>query len=193
MLNRIIFNRCMSFILMTHEVQIDEEKNNAFYNLMKNDFTDDEFQKVCEHICKNEILYNKYPTPPLFYKQKATKEDKSKIQCQMFLEKVEDYLSLDFVPMDWKKDFIKSLTKTEGKVLQSFGGISVLWTDCHRDEKSRSLSNVLRDLKQCFMDTCKLEDKVDYLALEQKVDSVMVGNVNNLMLGLVRDKKGNLY
>ena len=113
MLDKKVFNRCLASILITNDIEINLEKNKAFYELMKNDFTDEEFQRASERICKEENLYNKYPTPPMFYKNKQTKEDRQNLDCQSFLEKVEDYLSMGFVPSDWKQEFIDGLSDTE--------------------------------------------------------------------------------
>ena len=59
MIDKISFNRYLSSILIFRDIPIDEEKNKAFYELMKNDFTQDEFSKICERICKEEELFGK--------------------------------------------------------------------------------------------------------------------------------------
>ena len=170
MLDKNVFNRCLASILITNDIEINIGKNKAFYEMMKNDFTDDEFQKASERICKEENLYNKYPTPPMFYKHKTTKEDRQNLDCQAFLEKVEDYLSMGFVPSDWKQEFIDGLSDTEYRALQSYGGISTLWSDCHRETSPRSMSTILRDLKDSYLNLWTAEQKTDYLAIEQQAN-----------------------
>jgi hypothetical protein len=177
-------------ILLTHDIESDENRTKALYELMKNDFTDDEFQKASERICKAETLFNKYPTPPMFYKQKATRDDKCFVECQKFLDKVEDYLTLGFVPSDWKQEFIDSLTETEGSVLQTFGGISTLWTDCHRDDMPRSISNILKDLRSVFNDLWTATDKVDYPLLEEKGDPEMIEKTRNMLKNCFKKVEG---
>ena len=170
MLNKNTFLNCIGMILIMHDIEPNETLTNTLYELMKDDFTDEEFEKASQRICKEENLYNKYPTPPLFYKQKQTKDDKRNLDCQAFLDKVEDYLSMGFVPSDWKQEFIDGLSDTEYAALQSYGGISTLWTDCHRDSSPRSMSTILRDLKESYLDLWKAEQKVDYPAIEQQAN-----------------------
>jgi hypothetical protein len=177
-------------ILLTHDIESDENRTKALYELMKNDFTDDEFQKASERICKEETLYNKYPTPPMFYKQKATREEKCTIECQKFLDKVEDYLTLGFVPSDWKQEFIDGLTEAEGSVLQTFGGISALWTDCHRDDMPRSVSNILKDLRTVFNDLWTATDKIDYPLLEEKGEPEMIEKTHDMLQNLFKKVDG---
>lgn len=189
MLDKIIFNRCMAFILMTHDVEINEEKNNSFYNLMKNDFTNEEFQKVAERICKGENLYNKYPTPPMFYQYKTSKEDECETACEDFLNRVEEYLSLNFVPSSWKQDFIDNLNESEFRILQRYGGISTLWSDCHRDDMPRSVSNVLKELGESFKNNYVIQTKVDN-AIEYAGNKELADKTQNLLAGCLK-KMGN--
>lgn len=70
MLTKVCFDRCMNTLLAFAEVKISQEKNKAFYSLMKNDFSDDEFRTISEDICKTELMYGKYPAPKLFYDRK---------------------------------------------------------------------------------------------------------------------------
>ena len=97
MLDKEVFLKCIFGLLTMNDINPDDEKTKMFYDLMKNDFTDGEFQVVCERICKEETLYNKYPTPSMFYKYKTSRDDVRDIECQKFLDKVEDYLNLGFV------------------------------------------------------------------------------------------------
>lgn len=181
MLNEIIFNRCLSMILVTNDVEIDFEKNKVFYDLMKNDFTDDEFQVVCERICKEEQLYNHYPPAVMFYKYKTNDTDRCSIECQNFLDKVEDYLNLGFVPSFYKEDFLNNLTDNERRAMQGFGGISNLWSDCHRDSMPRSKTSILKDLRESFENNWTIQQKVDTPLIEQQSDPKMVEDVKNLL------------
>lgn len=70
MLTKACFDRCMNTLLTFADVMAEPEKNKAFYALMKNDFTDEQFGKICEDICKTELLYGRYPAPKLFYDRK---------------------------------------------------------------------------------------------------------------------------
>ena len=39
----------------------------AIFEILKNDFSDEDFQFACEQIVKNEALYDKIPCPAVFY------------------------------------------------------------------------------------------------------------------------------
>ena len=80
------FNKNISSLLYFAEVPVDEIKNNFLYNLLKNDFDDDEFGEICVDICKTEELYGKYPSPKMFY---SRKEEKGK---KIFIEEGSFYL-----------------------------------------------------------------------------------------------------
>lgn len=168
MLEKQIFLKCFFGLLTMNDIKPDDEKTKMFYDLMKNDFTDGEFQVVCERICKEETLYNKYPTPSMFYKYKTSRNDVRDIECQKFLDKVEYYLNLGFVPTSWKQEFIDGLSDSEKRAMQGFGGISTLWSDCHREERPRSITNILKDLRESFENCCRIEEKVDAPLIEQQ-------------------------
>ncbi|MBO7713051.1 MAG: hypothetical protein J6S85_05745 [Methanobrevibacter sp.] len=73
------FNRCMNTLLTFAGIPVDEVKNNAWYNLMKNDFSDSEFSRICEDVCKTETLYGRYPEPKLFYSRYEQFKDKEEL------------------------------------------------------------------------------------------------------------------
>lgn len=181
MLSKQIFNKSFLMILMVNDIQIDMVKNSTFYNLMKNDFNDDEFECICEKICKEENLYGKYPTPSMFYKFKKNGIDVMNIECQKFLGKVEDYLRLGFVPSFYKEDFINGLTESERSALQGFGGISELWASCHRVEYSKSISAILKELKDSFNMCWKIEEKFDTPLIENQKDMAQIEDVKKLL------------
>lgn len=69
------FDKLISTILYFGNIQYSKTMTENLYNLMKNDFTDDEMKVICEDICKREDLFGKYPTPKMFYDRK--KPDRS--------------------------------------------------------------------------------------------------------------------
>lgn len=69
------FDKLISTILYFGNIQYSKTMTENMYNLMKNDFTDDEMKVICEDICKREDLFGKYPTPKMFYDRKP--KDKS--------------------------------------------------------------------------------------------------------------------
>ena len=95
MLTKTCFDRCINTILAFAEVPIDADKNKAFYNLMKNDFTDDEFRSMSEDICKTELLYGHYPAPKLFYDRKGHKEQTVLVrEGTFYIDSGENYLPM---------------------------------------------------------------------------------------------------
>lgn len=82
------FDRLISTILYFNNTKYSKTMTENLYNLMKNDFTDDEMKVICEDICKHEELFNKYPSPKMFYDRKEP--DKSKmvtiIEGQFFID-----------------------------------------------------------------------------------------------------------
>lgn len=88
MLNFNKFDKLISTILYFGNVQYSKTMTENMYNLMKNDFTDDEMKVICEDICKHEDLFGKYPTPKMFYDRKP--KDKSNmvmiVEGQFYLD-----------------------------------------------------------------------------------------------------------
>lgn len=82
------FDRLISTILYFNNTQYSKTMTENLYNLMKNDFTDDEMKVICEDVCKHEELFNKYPSPKMFYDRKP--KDKSNmvmiVEGQFYLD-----------------------------------------------------------------------------------------------------------
>lgn len=95
MLTKVCFDRCINTLLTFCEVGIDKEKNRVFYELMKNDFNDDEFSCIAENICKTELLYGRYPAPKLFYDRKGKKGQTVLIrEGSFYIDSGENYLPM---------------------------------------------------------------------------------------------------
>jgi hypothetical protein len=81
-------------IFVTKIIQIAELKGltllenyaKSMYDLIKNDFTDEEFVQICDYILKNEELYNKMPEPRHFYKHKKCEEEQKPYKITPELE-----------------------------------------------------------------------------------------------------------
>lgn len=152
MLTETFFNKTFNALLTFKDIPVDKVKSDKFYQLMKNDFTDQEFGAICGDICKTEKLYNRYPDPCLFYqrKPKPNAETVLEVDKQNFLDKCADYLTSGFITTDERKEFNESLTDIERRVLRRFGSISDLWTACNRENCPRSIDSVLKELKTDF-------------------------------------------
>lgn len=69
-MNRDMFDESLTALLYFKNIPVSETHTEYLFNMMKDDFTDDEFRGMCMDICKTEELYNKYPDPKLFYDRK---------------------------------------------------------------------------------------------------------------------------
>lgn len=189
MMNQLCFNRSLNALLAFKDIPLDEDKNSKYFKLMMNDFTDEEFSRICGDICKTEILYNKYPDPVLFYNRKPKKSPNVQIakEKQEFLAKVDDYLCMGYVSSYDKNSFIQNLKPVESLVLQKHGGICVLWSAVNRDEYPRSIDSLLKELGQDFDELWSV-DCVDngklLLSLPQRTEELTkIGNVARKFLG----------
>lgn len=84
MLDRKNFDKNMSILLTFKNVKANDAATAFFYNLVKDDFTDEEFGQMCVDICKTEDLYNKYPDPKLFYDRKKEAQQTILIEAGSF-------------------------------------------------------------------------------------------------------------
>lgn len=84
MLSRQLFEKNIGMLLYFHSVDISKDKNSFLYEMIKNDFEDNEFGSICLDICKTEELFNKYPTPKMFYKRRKSTEKQILIEEGVF-------------------------------------------------------------------------------------------------------------
>lgn len=84
MLDREVFDKNIFMVLYFQSVEFEKEKNNFLYNLIKSDFENDEFCEICKEICKIEELYNKYPTPKMFYSRQKKQENNILVEQGVF-------------------------------------------------------------------------------------------------------------
>lgn len=80
--------KSLTALLYFKNVPLNEKHNDFLFNLLKDDFTNEQFNDICMDICKTEELFNKYPDPKLFYDRKQP--DKSNmvliVQGQFYLD-----------------------------------------------------------------------------------------------------------
>jgi hypothetical protein len=82
MLDNRIFMTKIFQIAELKSLQVPDKYAKSLYELIKNDFNDEEFVNVCDHILKHEDLYNKMPEPKHFYKRREIERDKKGNQNQ---------------------------------------------------------------------------------------------------------------
>lgn len=158
-----IFLRGYAGLAVFTGVEVSETALKAAFNLMKDDFGNEEFLRICEDIAKTENLYGRLPIPKLFYdrRKKSAPVSPSKFQMakMFFLDKCESYLNSDYVP-DWeKKDFQANLTSSEMAALKCVGGISACWSAIHRggawdgDQMSWKMKELGKAFDGCYQET----------------------------------------
>jgi hypothetical protein len=76
MLNKKIFMMKLLQIAELKGINPSENYTKSMYDLLSNDFINEEFANICDYILKNEELYGRMPEPRHFYKHKITKESK---------------------------------------------------------------------------------------------------------------------
>lgn len=80
--------KSLTALLYFKNVPLNEKHNDFLFNLLKDDFTNEQFNDICMDICKTEDLFNKYPDPKLFYDRKP--KDKSNmvmiVEGQFYLD-----------------------------------------------------------------------------------------------------------
>jgi len=82
MLNKKKFNENICKICTFNNVKIDKIRHKTLYDFLKNDFIDKQFDRVCNEIIKNDELYNKYPTPKMFYAKRKSVDQKRRLACE---------------------------------------------------------------------------------------------------------------
>ena len=102
---------------------------------------------------------------------------------ERFLRKVSAYLSSGFVCRDEKADFIRSLSNVESLVLQRLGGISELWSACHRSEYRKSLNSILREVQETYREMVTEQNVNVGLPGTEKIED---GRMQNLLAGTVK-------
>lgn len=132
MLNENVFKNCLVGLCKMNGVSIEQDTLRMYYAKVKNDFTDDEFKSMANDILETENLYGKFPAPVLFYSRKKKAEsvvDNSKQAeaRQIFVDKVMDLATMDYVPNDWKKELMDSLSPSEIQALAECGGFGAIW------------------------------------------------------------------
>lgn len=86
MLRKEVFEKCMWTLLQFHGIEANEDRQKMFFNLLKNDFEDEEFMEICGKICREENLFGKYPTPPMFYSRKEPQNQVLIVEGQFYLD-----------------------------------------------------------------------------------------------------------
>lgn len=155
------FKKCINAICFINGVEIDEHRNKAFYELIKNDFDNVLFGEICRDICKNENLFGKYPTPNMFYFRKKESEK------TIFIEEGSFYLD-NTIPA--YKTVLACLTDEEAdNVCEN------LWRWLMKNKRGELVS------EQFIIDRLK-----QFMPIQNQESQIEDGKVKNLLLTAVK-------
>lgn len=166
MISENVFNQQMKEFQALLGVDTTPEYLLALYKYVANEFNDDEFKAASQQVILNEDLYGKMPTPRHFTKylpKKITANEEREAKKSAFLEKVSNYLQLDYV-MDYDRKKFSDLSELESRVLRSNGGLSEMWSRVHNLDYPCRISTIIRELSE-FYDNNYTRENVERRAL----------------------------
>lgn len=116
----------------------DKECLAFLYDVVKDEFTDEEFTAITKDVVLNENFYGKMPDISLWTARKKKSEKKSGdsaflIARQAFQDKVMELVNNDYNTKQAVQDFNDSLTASEVAALSALGGLTALWASCRKD------------------------------------------------------------
>lgn len=167
MISKQVFNQQMLEFQSVLSVETSPDYLLVLYKHLVNEFTDDEFILVCHQVMKNEDLYGKMPTVRHFTKylpKQITADDEKEAKKQAFLEKVSDYLMLDYV-MDYDRQKFSNITELESRVLRSNGGLSEMWSRVHNLDYPCKISTIIKELSEFYDNNYTRENVEQRLAI----------------------------
>jgi hypothetical protein len=172
MINKDLFKKQYTTLCQIKQIAIDKDYVITLWDLIKNDFTDEQFQYACREIIKNEQLYNKQPDPNLFYKYKAsteiTKEKQASIEAEKVIEAVDKFEFHDGVMFD--------NPITTAVIRKHFGGWKeVRYMFNEYNQFKRSPQSFKKEFIETWLDYYDLEKKEYGECMYQKGD--MIGYV----------------
>lgn len=179
-------NKRLTFAIKTISDNFNLTTSEGYVNLMHRmlKLSDAQINKAVDFFLSQEVL-SKMPSL-MQWKKAAGVCDGNPIElaCQKFLDKVQVYLTSDFIGSDEKREFNNGLSEMEYRALNSLGGISSLWSDLHQDGYKRSLSRILYELKQEFLNSAT---ESNILAKPQSSNNALYGeNVKTLLENTVK-------
>lgn len=115
----------------------DKESLAFLYDIVKDEFTDEEFIAITKDVVLNENFYGRMPDISLWTKRKKEAEKKSGesaflIARQNFQDKVLELVYNDYNTKGQINEFNNSLTASEAAALSALGGLSALWASCRK-------------------------------------------------------------
>lgn len=142
----------------------------VMYKYLANLFDDETFRQIAQKVLENEELYGKMPTVRHFTKylpQKPTEDEEREAKKQAFLEKVSDYLMLDYV-MDYDRRKFDDITELESRALRVNGGLSEMWSRVHNLDYPCKISTIIKELSEFYDNNYTREQVENRLQIENR-------------------------
>jgi len=152
MISEKVFNQQMKEFQATLGVETSPEYLLAMYKHLANEFNDEDFIVVCHKVLTNEDLYGKMPNVRHFTKYlppKITASDERQAKKAAFLDKVAEYLALEFV-MDYDRQKFADINELESRTLRANGGLSEMWSRVHNLDYPAKISTIIKELSEFY-------------------------------------------
>lgn len=176
MISKGFFVKQMQELSLLLDIEVKPEWTVLMYKHLASSFDDKEFEYVVHRMLTNENFYNKLPTISQFFKYKPNKENTKKID---FLNRVSNYLQLDYACSYDRDKFFNSLTEFEERVLRYGGGISEMYSRVHNLDYPASVSKIIADLSRLYDDNYSIEVDRPYL-IDDKTKKILTGIVKRI-------------
>lgn len=124
----------------------------VMYKYLANLFDDETFRQTAQKVLENEELYGKMPTVRHFTKylpKQPTDDEEREAKKQAFLEKVSNYLQLDYV-MDYDRRKFDDISELESRALRVNGGLSEMWSRVHNLDYPCKISTIIKELSEFY-------------------------------------------
>lgn len=168
MINKTTFASKIQEMALLLGMEIDDKWMLAMYQHITDYFTDEEFSNACHKIMITEELYGRLPTVKHFLKYSSsflTKDDLRTQRKTEFLNKVCDYLQLDYASSYDREVLYDGMSELEYRTLQSAGGMSELWRRVHDYDYPTNISKIRKELSEFYEDNFTAESVTHKIAL----------------------------
>ena len=140
------YTNCINKIAVLLQVTFTPEWAMMMKSELDKYFDDKSFQQACSKLIAETETYGKLPTVHQFLQFSPVKGiDKNVEKKQEFLNKVSNYLQLDYVS-DYDRRKFDNITELEYKTLQALGGLSELYARVHNLDYPTNVATIIRQL-----------------------------------------------
>lgn len=144
------YTNCINKIAVLLQVTFTPEWAKMMKDELDNYFDDKTFQQACSRLIAETETYGKLPTVHQFVKYSPVMGVDEKLEKkQEFLNKVSNYLQLDYV-CDYDRRQFDNITELEYKTLQSLGGLSELYARVHNLDYPTNVATIIRQLSDFY-------------------------------------------